>query len=94
MVLCRGASPPYPHWGLRPQTPAISASFFFYLLNYLKHVFQKFGIFFEKKFFLTHEPLLMLFFKKVAVTYGRTENNLWVLLRQFYNDLLRSYATP
>ena len=25
MVLCRGASPPYPHWGLRPQTPAISA---------------------------------------------------------------------
>ena len=25
MVLCRGASPPYPHWGLRPQTPANSA---------------------------------------------------------------------
>ena len=24
MVLCRGASPPYPHWGLKPQTPAIT----------------------------------------------------------------------
>ena len=45
--LVPGGFAPYPHWGLRPQTPAISALFFlFFLFFFIFYYFFNFLIFF------------------------------------------------
>ena len=83
--------PPYPTGGCFPRPPQSLLMSFFYLLNYLKHVFQKFGIFFEKNFFLTHEPLLMLFFQKSCVSV-RTDGRKIIFGYYLGNSIMTYYV--